>query len=192
MNIYESLTKAMAEVEPIGKNKINEQQKFRYRGVDDVMNALQPVFVKYHIFAVPEVLEQIREERKSAKGNNLIYSIIKTKYTFYAEDGSSVSAVVVGEGMDSADKASNKAMAVAFKYACFQLFCIPTEETAPDPDGETPDVISLEVICPMCGLPITPIKSKGKVIPPEEVLGKLGMCYDCYKQEKAEAEGQSE
>ena len=39
--------------------------------------------------------------------------------------------------MDSADKASNKAMSVAFKYACFQVFCIPTEEMV-DPDSETP------------------------------------------------------
>ena len=39
--------------------------------------------------------------------------------------------------MDSGDKASNKAMSAAFKYACFQTFCIPTEEMQ-DPDAETP------------------------------------------------------
>ncbi len=59
------------------------------------------------------------------------------KYTFYAEDGSHIEAVVVGEGMDSGDKATNKAMSAAFKYACFQVFCIPTEEMK-DPDAETP------------------------------------------------------
>ena len=39
--------------------------------------------------------------------------------------------------MDSGDKASNKAMSSAFKYACFQVFCIATEEMK-DPDAETP------------------------------------------------------
>jgi len=39
--------------------------------------------------------------------------------------------------MDSGDKSSNKAMAVAMKYACLQLFCIPTEDMG-DPDSETP------------------------------------------------------
>ena len=39
--------------------------------------------------------------------------------------------------MDSGDKASNKALSIAFKYACFQVFCIPTEEMK-DPDAETP------------------------------------------------------
>lgn len=137
MNIYQAIRGVMAEVGAIGKDKKNQQQGFMYRGVDDVMNALQPAFVKHNIFVVPEVLEQTREERTTKNGGQLLYSILKVKFTFYADDGSSVSATVVGEGMDSADKASNKAMSVAFKYACFQVFCIPTEEMV-DPDSEAP------------------------------------------------------
>ena len=60
------------------------------------------------------------------------------KYTFYANDGSSIISIVVGEGMDSADKSANKALSVAYKYACFQVFCIPTEEMK-DPDADAPD-----------------------------------------------------
>lgn len=137
MNIYQSIHSVMDEVGAIGKNRKNQQQGFMYRGVDEVMNALQPAFVKHGIFVVPEVLEQTREERTTKSGGQLLYSILKIKFTFYADDGTSVSATVVGEGMDSADKASNKAMSVAFKYACFQVFCIPTEEMV-DPDSETP------------------------------------------------------
>lgn len=142
-NIYESIAAVMDEIGVIGKDKVNTQQKFNYRGVDDVMNALSPAFIKHRLFMVPEVLEQSRERRTTGKGGELIYSVCKVRYTFYAEDGSNVQAVVIGEGMDSGDKASNKAMAVAFKYVCFQVFCIPTEEmtkadAAPvDPDGES-------------------------------------------------------
>jgi len=50
-----------------------------------------------------------------------------------------VSAVIIGEGMDSGDKASNKALAVGLKYACFQMFMIPTEDMI-DPDSESHDV----------------------------------------------------
>lgn len=139
MNIYESICGVMSEIGAISKDKRNQQQGFMYRGIDDVMNALQPLFVKHKVFIVPEVLEQTREDRVSGKGNPLIYSVCKIKYTFYAEDGSNIVAVVVGEGMDSGDKATNKAMAIAMKYACFQVFCIPTEEMV-DPDGETPDL----------------------------------------------------
>ena len=134
--IYEAITGIMSEIGAIGKNKTNTSQNFKYRGIDDVMNALQPMLVKYGVFVVPEILEQTREERTSRNGAALIYSICKIMFSFFAKDGSHVSAITIGEGMDSGDKATNKAMAIAFKYACFQVFCIPTEEMK-DPDSES-------------------------------------------------------
>lgn len=136
-NIFETINAVMAEIGAIGKDSQNKQQGFMYRGVDAVMNALNPAFIKHKLFVTPEVISQKREERVTEKGKNLIYSILLVKYTFYAEDGSSVFVIVPGEGMDSGDKASNKAMSSAFKYACFQVFCIATEEMK-DPDAETP------------------------------------------------------
>jgi hypothetical protein len=136
-NIFETINAVMEEIGAVGKNSRNEKQKYMYRGVDDVMNALNPAFIKHKLFMVPEVVSQKREERQTANEKNLIYSVLSVKYTFYAEDGSSIYTIVPGEGMDSGDKASNKAMSAAFKYACFQTFCIPTEEMQ-DPDAETP------------------------------------------------------
>ena len=138
MSIYEAISRCMEEIGAVGKDAVNKQQGFKYRGIDAVMNAINPALVKNHVFIVPEVLDQQRQERTTNKGAVLIYSICRIKYTFYAEDGSFIEAVTVGEGMDSGDKATNKAMAIAFKYACFQVFCIPTEEMK-DPDEETPD-----------------------------------------------------
>ena len=143
MNIYEAISRCMEEIGAVGKDAENEQQHFKYRGIDAVMNAINPVLTKNHVFIVPEVLEQRREERTKKSGGALIYSICRIKYTFYAEDGSFIEAVTVGEGMDSGDKATNKAMAIAFKYACFQVFCIPTEEMK-DPDGEIPEPVTPE------------------------------------------------
>lgn len=136
-NIHESIAAVMAEIGAIGKNSQNKQQGFMYRGVDAVINAINPALIKYKMYIVPEVLEYTCNERTTAKGGNLIYAICKMRYTFYAEDGSCIPATVMGMGMDSGDKAMNKAMSVAFKYACFQTFCIPTEEMK-DPDAETP------------------------------------------------------
>ena len=137
MEICKAINGVMDEIGAVGKTSKNQQQGFMYRGIDAVMNALQPALIKHKIFVCPEVLEQTREERTTKSGSNILYSILKMKYTFYAADGSSVSVVVIGEGMDSGDKASNKAMSIAFKYACFQVFCIPTEEMK-DPDADTP------------------------------------------------------
>lgn len=137
--IFGLISQAMQMIGAVGKDSRNEQQKFMYRGIDAVMNALNPVMAKLGLFLCPEVLEQTREERQNRNGTTLLYSILKIKYTLYAPDGSNISCVVLGEGMDSGDKASNKAMSVAMKYAAFQLFMIPTEEMI-DPDGEEHEV----------------------------------------------------
>ena len=136
--IFQAINNVMGDIGAIGKGKKNATQGFMYRGIDDVMNVLQPLLVKHKIFVCPEVLEQTREERTTKSGGNMLYSILKMRFTFFAADGTNIVSTVVGEGMDSGDKASNKAMSVAFKYACFQVFCIPTEEMK-DPDGDTPE-----------------------------------------------------
>ena len=144
--IYALMGEAMRKISAISKDSVNKTQGFKYRGIDAVMNALYPVMSELGLFVVPEVLEQTREERTTVKvfdnqekRTTLLYSILKIKYTMYAPDGSSVSCVVIGEGMDSGDKASNKALSVGLKYACFQMFMIPTEEMI-DPDNESHEV----------------------------------------------------
>lgn len=137
--IYPAIAGVMSEIGAVGKNKRNAQQGFQYRGIDDVMNAINPALINHKVFVVPEVMDVKREDRVTSKGNPIVYSIATVKYTFFAEDGSSIQATVIGEGMDSGDKSMNKAMSIAFKYACFQVFCIPTEEMK-DPDAESHDL----------------------------------------------------
>ena len=147
--IFELIPEAMRRVGAIGKDSVNKTQGFKYRGIDAVYNALNPVMSDLGLFITPEILDHRREERRTHKvdnnGNNyesvLMFSILTIKYTMYAPDGSNVSCVVVGEGMDSGDKASNKAMSIGLKYACFQLFMIPTEDLV-DPDAECHEVTS--------------------------------------------------
>lgn len=200
MNIYEAIADIMQNGCAIGKNKTNPQQGYKFRGIDDVMNTFQPLMAARGVFVVPEVLESEREERQTARGASLIYSVLKIRYTFYASDGSSVSAVVIGEGMDSGDKASNKAMAVAMKYAMFQVFCIPTEELR-DPDAETPepsrrldDTKPLRekptYTCECCGKELAPYEYNGKKVSLQahmkrsrEQYGKL-LCLDCIKAQE--------
>ena len=138
--ISKGIQLVMDEIGAIGKNKRNTMQGFNFRGIDDVMNTLHPLLAKANIFIVPNVLEIQREERTNAKGTTLIYTLAKVEYTFTStEDRSTVTATVYGEGMDSGDKSLNKAMSIAMKYACFQIFCIPTEEMV-DPDKESYEV----------------------------------------------------
>ena len=138
MNIYQSITAAMADVEPIAKGRRNQQQGFNFRGIDEIMNELQPVLKRHGLFVVPKVVDVIRQEKPTKNNGMLLYSIVTMEYTMYAQDGSSITGSTVGEGMDSGDKASNKAMAVAHKYALLQTLCIPTEDMI-DPDSQVPE-----------------------------------------------------
>lgn len=138
--IYKSIAGVISDIGAVGKDKVNKQQGYKFRSVDDVYNALHPALAKNKVFIVPRILEQTRECVGMTKnGAKMTLVICRISFTFYAEDGSNVECVVIGEGMDTGDKATNKAMAVAYKYACFQVFCIPTEEMT-DPDAETPEL----------------------------------------------------
>ncbi len=125
--IYGAIANVMKDVGAVGKGEKNTYDNYKYRGIDAVMNALNPAMIKNHVFVTPTVIDSHREERPG-KNNTMVYSILNVKYTFYTDDGSSVECTVIGEAMDRSDKSTNKAMSAAFKYACFQTFCIPTEE----------------------------------------------------------------
>jgi hypothetical protein len=136
--IYKAIVNTMKDIGVVGKGDSNTFDNYKYRGIDAVINALNPAMIKNGIFVVPTVLETKREERQG-KSQLMMYTVLTVKYTFYADDGSSIDVVVVGEAMDRSDKSTNKAMSAAFKYACFQTFCIPTEEMQ-DADAESPEI----------------------------------------------------
>lgn len=142
--IYSSIINTMKSVGAVAKGEFNTYDKYKFRGIDAVMNALGPAMRQNGIFCTPHVISHIQEARDSRKGEKLMYTIVHVEYTFYADDGSSVKADVYGEAMDRSDKSTNKAMSAAFKYALFQTFCIPTEDfidteiESPEPNQQKP------------------------------------------------------
>ena len=138
--IYGAIANVIADVGAVGKDKVNKQQGFKFRSIDDVYNALHPALAKNKVFIVPDILERDVEQVSVGKNGTIMqYVTCQIRFTFFAEDGSFVESTLIGEAMDSGDKATNKAMAIAYKYACFQVFCIPTEEML-DPDLESPNI----------------------------------------------------
>lgn len=126
--IYSKISEIMSKVGSIGKDRKNVSQGYNFRGIDDMYNVLNSHLSESKVFFAPEVLTIEREERATKAGWVLMYTVITMRFTAYAEDGSSVSTVTIGEAMDSGDKSANKAMSTAYKYALMQIFCIPTEE----------------------------------------------------------------
>lgn len=139
-HVYTAIVGVMAALAGTGiqKGRKNTQQNYNFRGVDDVYNALAPVLSANKLAILPRVLSRSCEERATKSGGTMFYVIVDVEYTLVsAEDGSTTVVRFVGEAMDTADKASNKAMSAAYKYCAFQTFCIPTEADN-DADAHTP------------------------------------------------------
>lgn len=138
--IFSAIPKIMATVGSIAKTRKNQSQGYAFRGIDDVYEALQKLLAENGVFFSPQVLEYHREEKQTKNGGVLTVTIIRCEFTFYADDGTYFKSITLGEGMDSGDKSSNKAMSAAVKYALLEVFCIPTSEPK-DSEDESPEII---------------------------------------------------
>lgn len=121
----------------IAKDRQGDGIRYKYRGIDDVINALAPLYAENGLIVLPSVADRTCDERQNKSGAPLFYVTVKTSFRIVCvEDDSEVSVgPFYGEAMDSSDKATNKAMSAAYKYFAFQTFAIPTE--ADDADSET-------------------------------------------------------
>lgn len=125
--IHQAIIDVMRDVNPIAKSQKNAQQGFNYRGIDQIYNAVHPLFSQHGVYSTSTILDAKHIDGKSANGKAFVHAILWMRFTFWAGDGSSVATEVVGEGIDyGGDKASNKAMSIADKYAILQLLKIPT------------------------------------------------------------------
>lgn len=140
MKVYKAINAVQADLarDGITKDRRNQQQGYNFRGIDDVYNALAPKLAAHGLCILPRILSRDVQERTTQKGGVLFYVTVEAEFDFVcAEDGSKHIVRTYGEAMDSADKATNKAMSAAYKYAAFQAFAIPTEGDN-DADGHSP------------------------------------------------------
>jgi len=141
-NVYGKIAAVQGELAKVGiaKGRRNQQQGYNFRGIDEVYAALSPLLARYGLVIVPRVIAREVVERQTAKGGALFNVTVHAEFDFIsADDGSKHTAATYGEAMDSADKATNKAMSAAYKYAAFMTFAIPTEGDN-DADAHTHEV----------------------------------------------------
>jgi len=129
-HVYKAICDVTEEMAKVGisKNRKNQQQGYAFRGVDDLYNTLAPLLPKASLCIIPRMVAREVQEKTTAKGGVMVYTTVCAEFDFVsALDGSKHTVATYGEAMDSGDKSTNKAMSAAYKYACFQTFCIPTE-----------------------------------------------------------------
>lgn len=129
-HVYQAINQVVATMagEGLAKSRNNQAQGFRFRGIDDVYNALARVLADAKLCILPRVRERWITERPSKSGAMQTFTTLLVDFDLVsAVDGSKHTITTVGEAQDSADKSSNKAMSAAMKYACLIAFQIPTE-----------------------------------------------------------------
>jgi len=127
--IYAALVGVMHDIGAISKNRESKfGERYKYRGIDDVFNALQPVLVKHNVVMLPTIEHFDMDTYTTGKGATMLHTIMRVRFDFFcAVDGSSASSTVQGEGADKGDKGVNKAHSSAMKSCVFQALCIPVE-----------------------------------------------------------------
>lgn len=135
ITVHQALTKVMGDVQAVRKDSKNQAQKFNFRGIDAVMNAVGPALRKHGVTILPEDVEVHRSNGTTANGKQTAEVVIKATYRIYGPSGDSIHGKVAAEAMDFGDKAVAKAMSVAYRTFLLQALTIPTDE--PDPDGES-------------------------------------------------------
>lgn len=134
--VQQRLIDVMRDVEAVKKTERNTSQNFSFRGIDSVVNAVGPALRKHGVMVVPDVLEHhLSTVEVGQKRTQMGHVLVKVRYSFYGDKGLEdvISCIVLGESMDSGDKATPKAMSVAFRIALLQALALPTDE--PDPDS---------------------------------------------------------
>lgn len=125
-SVIQLIAQVMNDVRSVSKADTNSHFGFKFRGIDTVLDAVAPALREHGVVVIPE----LREQTSEVVGKN-VRVIVKVAYTFYGPKGDSVTSVVPGEAMDAQDKASSKAMSVAFRTALIQALAIPTGERDP-------------------------------------------------------------
>jgi hypothetical protein len=150
--IHAKMSAVMADLNAISKDRNNAQQGYKFRGIDDVLNALHGPLSKHGVSFTAAVRDVKQREYATKTGTAMLHITLIAAYTFRAADGSSVTYEAFGEASDSGDKAGGKAQAYSLKVALIQAFCIPTEEqkdteySSPEQGSSLPQAIGEAVL----------------------------------------------
>jgi len=137
--IYPAMVRVMKRIGPIAKDRVNKQQGFNFRGVEDFYDTFHDIMAEEGIFCTMEIVSESAREHTTKTGTLMIQREIVYNVYFVHEDGSSVSTQVKSEAMDVGDKASPKCASIAHKYALATTFLVPYSEMD-DPDEHSPVV----------------------------------------------------
>lgn len=135
LTVFEAWNLVMRDVQSIRKDGYNSGQKFNFRGIDAVMNAVGPALRTHGVTVVPGAVKHEAERYPTKSGGQMVSRVVEMGFTVYGPQGDSFTGLAFGEAADSGDKGMTKAESVALRTFLLQSLMIPTDD--PDPDAES-------------------------------------------------------
>lgn len=142
LNIYERLSAISTELATVAKNlevQVSQTNKYKAVGEADVLRAVKPLEAKYRVFSYPVNREIIENGTLETQSGSMVrkqfFLRVKATYRFINIDKPEeyIDIISYGDGIDSGDKATGKALTYADKYALLKAYKIVTGD---DPDQE--------------------------------------------------------
>jgi hypothetical protein len=138
-NVHVAIARVAADIGHIAKAQQVQAgpAKFSFRGIDDVLNAIHGPLADHGVSVVPCGFDlHDQSERVTKSGGALVHLLATVHYRIIGPAGDFVEAAALAEALDTSDKAASKAMSMAFKYVCFQVFSIPVRGALEESDRE--------------------------------------------------------
>jgi hypothetical protein len=138
-NVHEAILRVMAEVAVVPKNGVMKGAgNYKFTKESDVIEALRPAMLRHGLVAAPMSCRIVGQETYRTSGQReTVMNLVRAEVTWvivHAPSGTSMPVAGAGEGADQGDKAVNKAMTAAKKYALLHAFLLTTDD---DPDDES-------------------------------------------------------
>jgi len=129
MNIYRKIQAVMQDIQYLAKDDQVSFGTTKYKAISEekVTTTVRASMIKNGLVMYPETLDISKEGQITTV--NVTYRMVNVD-----EPNEHIIIASCGQGSDTQDKGSGKAMTYAYKYALLRTFAIPT--------GEDPDKIS--------------------------------------------------
>lgn len=157
MTIYEKILAIMSEVRYLNKDDNVSFGTTKYKALSEekVTEIMRDKLVKYKLVVYPV-------QQTATRNGQITHVDVEYEMVNAENPEERIRIASCGDGADSQDKGSGKAMTYAFKYMWLRTFALPT--------GEDPDKVSSEeldanakreaVKCESCGEPIVSVKKR--------------------------------
>ncbi|MEU8264439.1 ERF family protein [Micromonospora sp. NPDC048999] len=133
--VHVAWARVMRDVKSIAKSARAEikteksSYRFNFRGIDMVLNGVGPALRRHGVMVIP-----VKTEASYGSAGKMRDVQVRVTYEIRGPLGDVITAQSVGEGLDTGERGTTKALTTAYRNFLTTALTIPTEDPKVDPD----------------------------------------------------------